>query len=73
MLCWPVADTVSAGEARSLGRPTHRAAYSVAQVCSAAVVQRLVPLQTERGVVDLGDDATWGRRRFYSVEKKCLS
>lgn len=64
VLCRPVADAVSAGVARPLGRPAHGALDGVAQVRSAAVVQRLVPLQTESGVVDLGDDAARGRRRF---------
>lgn len=62
----PIGDAVSAGEARPLGWPAHGAPDGVAQVCAAAVVQRLVPLQTERGVVDLGDDAAWGRGRSYS-------
>lgn len=44
VLSGPVADAVSAGKARSLGCPAHEAPDCVAQVCSAAVVQRLVPL-----------------------------
>lgn len=52
-----VADAVSAGQTRPFGRPAHEAPDGVAQVRSAAVLQGLVPLQTERGVVDLGDDA----------------
>lgn len=59
----PVADAVPAGQARSLGRPARRAPDGVAQVRPAAVVQRLVPLQSERGVVGLGDDAARGRGR----------
>lgn len=55
----PVAHTVSAGQARPLGRPARRAPDGVAQVCSAAAVQRLVPLQTERAIVHPGDDAAW--------------
>lgn len=53
----PVADTFSAGQARPPGRSARGAPDRVAQVCSAAVVQRLVPLETERAVVHLGDDA----------------
>lgn len=69
VLLGPVGDAVAAGEARPLGCPAHRAPDSIAQVCSAAVVQRLVPLQTERGVIDMGDDAARGRGRSYSDKK----
>ena len=51
---WTVAGAVSAGETRALGRPAHRALDRVAQVRSAAVVQRLVPHETKCGVVHLG-------------------
>lgn len=63
-LLGPVADAVSAGEARPLGRAAHRAPDSVGHVRPAAVVQRLIPLQAERGVVDLGADAARRRRGF---------
>lgn len=56
-LRWPVADAVPAGGARPPGRPAHGALDGVAQVRPAAAVQRFVPRQAERGVVDLGDDA----------------
>ena len=70
----PVADTVSAGEALSTGRPAHGAPDRVAHVGSAPVVQGLVPLQAEGGVVDLGADATRGWRSFYSDEERnCLN
>lgn len=57
VLCRPVADTFSAGQARALGRSARGAPDRVPQVGSAAVVQRLVPLQAERAVVHPGDDA----------------
>lgn len=53
-----VAHGVSAGNARALGRPAVRAPDGVVQVCSAAVFQRLVPLQDECGVIHVGDDAS---------------
>lgn len=70
VLCWPVADAVSAGEAWSFGWPADRAPDAVAQVCSATVIQRPIPLQTERGVVNLSDNATWGRGRSYKNKKE---
>lgn len=66
VLSRPVADTFSAGQARPLGRSARGAPDRVAQVGSAAVVQRLVPLQTERAVVHPGGDAARSRGRFYS-------
>lgn len=56
----PVAEAVSAGQARGAGRPAHRAPDGVAQVCPAAALQRLVPLQAQRAVVHLGHDAARG-------------
>lgn len=46
VLSRPVADAVAAGHARAPGRSAHEAPDAVAQVGSAAVVQRLVPLQS---------------------------
>lgn len=69
VLCGPVADAVSTGQARSLRWPAHGALDRVAQVCSSATVQGLVPLQGERGVIDLWDDAARGRGRSCSEGK----
>lgn len=60
----PVAHAVTAGQARALGRAARRAPDRVAHVSPAAAVQRLIPLQGEGAVVDLGDDAA--RRRWGS-------
>lgn len=62
----PVTDAVSAGQARFLWRPAQRAPHGVAQVCSAAVIQRLAPIQSERGEVYGGVDAARSRGSFYS-------
>ncbi|KAF3840871.1 hypothetical protein F7725_006733 [Dissostichus mawsoni] len=51
LLLGPVADAVPAGQAGALRGPAEGASDGVAQVCSAAVVQRLIPLQAERGFI----------------------
>lgn len=59
MLGRPVADTVSAGQARGAGCPAHGAPDRITQVCPAAALQRLVPLQAQRAVIHLSDNAAW--------------
>lgn len=61
----PVADAVPTGQARGFGCLAHRALDRVTQVCPAAAVQRLIPLQTEYAIVYLCDDAAWSRGRSY--------
>lgn len=56
----PVTDAVSAGEAPFLWWPAQRAPDGVAQVVSAAAVQRLIPIQSDCGEVDLTDYAARG-------------
>lgn len=53
----PVTDAVSAGQARGAGCPAHDAPDRITQVCPAAALQRLVPLQAQRAVIHLSDDA----------------
>lgn len=55
----PVTDAVSAGQAGAACRPAHGAPDRIAQVRPAAALQRLVPLQAQRAVVHLSDDAAW--------------
>lgn len=59
VLCRPVTDAVSAGQARGGGCPAHGAPDRVTQVSPAAALQRLVPLQAQRAVIHLSDDAAW--------------
>lgn len=61
----PVADAVSARQARGAGRLAQGATDGVTQVRPAAGLQRLAPLQAERAVIHLGDDAAWSRGGFY--------
>lgn len=62
----PVTDAVSTGQADRAGRPAHAAPDGITQVRPAAALQRLVPLQAQRAVVHLSDDAAWSRGRFCS-------
>lgn len=58
----PVGDAVCARYAH--GASAARALHAVAEIGAPAAVQRLRPLQSDHGVIDLIDDAARSRRRF---------
>lgn len=58
----PVGDAVCTQNA--LGASAAHALHAVAEIGAPTAVQRLRPLQSDHGVIDLIDDATRSRRRF---------